>query len=343
MARGQPVLVLGAATAAGSCAPRSPTATSCASPTATRAGAHGRLPGPRVRRPRDAHRARAPTRPPASSRSRSRRRRAAAARQRPGRQGRGRATGATARRAAPSCRSPPCRGRPGRRQRCSSSTRRERRAPPAGGARPASPASASMVAGRPRRPASASSPTAPPTCTTAAPVRVVARRRLRRAPDEPLDFSVRRWQFTLVVFALLIALGLDRCSTSRARRTRASTSPGASVDRRPTPAPTRRTSSAGRRSDRGPLAELDDVKKLETSPSTASASCMIEFEAAPIPDEKYDEVMREIDALRLQLPAEIAASSRSARSSPALVNIVQYRAGQRGRAATASWRTWPRT
>ncbi|MDH5275487.1 MAG: efflux RND transporter permease subunit, partial [Gammaproteobacteria bacterium] len=71
------------------------------------------------------------------------------------------------------------------------------------------------------------------------------------------------------------------------------------------------------------LAELDDVKDIESTVRDNVALVVIKFEAFTDPDEKYDEVQREINALRPGLPDEIARLEIR-KFSPALVNTVQF-------------------
>ncbi len=71
------------------------------------------------------------------------------------------------------------------------------------------------------------------------------------------------------------------------------------------------------------LAELDDVKEIETTVRDNVAVVVIEFEAFTDPDRKYDEVQRETNALRPSLPAEITRLEIR-KFSPALVNTVQF-------------------
>ena len=70
------------------------------------------------------------------------------------------------------------------------------------------------------------------------------------------------------------------------------------------------------------IAELDDVRKMETSIADGVAAIGVEFAASVDADKKFDEVTREINALRGQLPPEIARIELR-RMDPALVNIVQ--------------------
>ncbi|MBN8280589.1 MAG: efflux RND transporter permease subunit [Gammaproteobacteria bacterium] len=71
------------------------------------------------------------------------------------------------------------------------------------------------------------------------------------------------------------------------------------------------------------LAELDDVKDIESTIRDNVAVVVVKFEAYTDPDKKYDEVQREINAIRPELPAEIARLEIR-KFSPALVNTVQF-------------------
>jgi len=70
------------------------------------------------------------------------------------------------------------------------------------------------------------------------------------------------------------------------------------------------------------IAELDGVHKLETTLVDGVAFVAVEFEASTDPDKKYDEMQREVNALRPTLPAELA-SLEIKKVSPAQVNILQ--------------------
>lgn len=71
------------------------------------------------------------------------------------------------------------------------------------------------------------------------------------------------------------------------------------------------------------LAELDDVKSLESTIVDGVSVTAIEFEAYTDPDKKNDEVTRELNALRPDLPAE-ASRVFIRKVSPSQVNIVQF-------------------
>ncbi|MCL4722262.1 MAG: efflux RND transporter permease subunit, partial [Gammaproteobacteria bacterium] len=71
------------------------------------------------------------------------------------------------------------------------------------------------------------------------------------------------------------------------------------------------------------LAELDDLKKIETSIRDSVAVVAVQFHAFTDPDGKYDDVQREINALRPELPPEIVRLEIR-KFSPAMVNTVQF-------------------
>ena len=70
------------------------------------------------------------------------------------------------------------------------------------------------------------------------------------------------------------------------------------------------------------IAELDGVHKLETTLADGVMMVAVEFEASEKPDDKYNEMIREVNALRPELPAGLA-SLEIRKLSPAQVNIVQ--------------------
>jgi multidrug efflux pump subunit AcrB len=138
-----------------------------------------------------------------------------------------------------------------------------------------------------------------------------------------LEFPIRRYQFTLVAFAMLVALGITsffhiprqedpHFAVGRVRI--AVLYPGAEpqeVERlvvKPI-------------EDR--LSELDDVKRIESRSSDGGATLVQEFYSFVDADKKYEEVVREVSALRPTLPAEISDIVVS-KVNPGLVNIVQF-------------------
>jgi multidrug efflux pump subunit AcrB len=138
-----------------------------------------------------------------------------------------------------------------------------------------------------------------------------------------LEFPIKRYQFTLVAFAMLVALGVSSYM---------------SIPRQEDPYfpiavyqivaayPGAEPSDVERLvvkpiEDR--LSELDDIKKIESFSNDGLATLIVEFFATVDAEEKYDEVVREVNALRPTMPSEIARLEIK-KSNPGLVNIVQF-------------------
>ncbi|MFZ9905581.1 MAG: efflux RND transporter permease subunit [Steroidobacteraceae bacterium] len=138
-----------------------------------------------------------------------------------------------------------------------------------------------------------------------------------------LEFPIRRYQFTLVAFLCLVAMGIyafisipreEDPSFRISGFDIAAIMPGAD------PKDLERL-VAKPLEDR--LSELDDVRQLETVIADGVSFTIVEFEAYTDANKKYDEVLREVNALRPNLPAELRQISIR-KFSPGLVNIVQY-------------------
>ncbi len=137
-----------------------------------------------------------------------------------------------------------------------------------------------------------------------------------------LAFPVRHHQFTLVAFLCLVVLGAFAFhNIPREEDPSFKTSnflvhviyPGADL---------REVEQLVVKPVEDQLAELDDVRDIESTILDGIAAIKIEFEADTDPDRKYDEVVREVNALRAVLPGEIQRIEIQ-KLSPGLVNIVQ--------------------
>lgn len=124
-----------------------------------------------------------------------------------------------------------------------------------------------------------------------------------------LEFPVRNYQFTVVLFAMLAALGISSWfAIPRGEDpplhvptfTVISVYPGAS----PTDLERLVVRDVEERLD-----ALDNVKKIESRIFDGVATVSVEFEADENPDDRYDEVLREMNSLRPELPAELAQFS----------------------------------
>ena len=120
------------------------------------------------------------------------------------------------------------------------------------------------------------------------------------------DFAVRRWQFTLVVFVALVALGLSSLAAIPKAEDPTfpyptfavvAVLPGAS------PADVERLVADPIEAE---LKALDEVKALKTTVDDGLAVVQIEFLAGADPARKRDEVIRETTALKPRLPDGLA-------------------------------------
>lgn len=147
-------------------------------------------------------------------------------------------------------------------------------------------------------------------------------------------FAVRRWQFTLVVFALLIALGAASFISIARSEDPSFPFPAATITLvwpGANPADMERLIVK-------PLEDavntLENVKKIQSSAFDGLAVVHVEFYYGSDPEKKQDEVIREFNRIRSTLPADIAQIDIR-KDSPGNVNIVQMALVS----DTASWRT----
>ena len=137
-----------------------------------------------------------------------------------------------------------------------------------------------------------------------------------------LEFPIRRHQFTLVAFACVAALGLASfLGMPREEDPHIKFGAVFIVGVYPGADPVDLERLFVKPiEDR--LAQLDDVRKMETGIADGVASIGIEFEASADADTKVEEVNREVNAVRVQLPPEIRRLEVR-RMDPQLVNIAQ--------------------
>lgn len=137
-----------------------------------------------------------------------------------------------------------------------------------------------------------------------------------------LEFPIRRYPFTLVVFLCLVVLGWFAFASIPREEDPSFKMPGFFVTAIYPGADPKDIERLVAKPIEDRLAELDDVKNIETTITDGISFTVIEFEAFAAADAKYDEVTREINALRPQLPGELA-ELEIRKISPGLVNIVQ--------------------
>src|SRR5262249_8857495 len=120
-----------------------------------------------------------------------------------------------------------------------------------------------------------------------------------------LEFPVRRYQFTLVVLLCLVALGWFAFQSVPREEGPYFKIPAATITAIYPGADPKDLEQLVAKPIEDRLAELDDVKKIETTVNDGLAFTYIEFNANADADKKYDEVTREVNALRPQLPSEV--------------------------------------
>lgn len=138
-----------------------------------------------------------------------------------------------------------------------------------------------------------------------------------------LEFPIRRYQFTLVAFLCLIALGWFAFVTVPREEDPQFKIPGFFITGIYPGADPKDIERLVAKPIEDKLAELDDVKKMETTVSDGVSFIAIEFEATVDADKAYDDVLREVNALRPSLPAELIELNIR-KISPGLVNIAQF-------------------
>jgi multidrug efflux pump subunit AcrB len=136
------------------------------------------------------------------------------------------------------------------------------------------------------------------------------------------EFAVRRWQFTLLLFGLLLGMGYSTLKNI----------PRAEDPEFHAPIPIIVVAYPGadpadiERLIIDPLedaiSELDDIKRMDSRSLDGVGIIQVEFQWDQDPDEKYDEVVREVNRVRSELPPDIP-SLEVRRAGSGLVNIMQ--------------------
>jgi multidrug efflux pump subunit AcrB len=146
-------------------------------------------------------------------------------------------------------------------------------------------------------------------------------------------FAVRRWQFTLVMFALLIALGLASFANIARSEDPSFPFPAADISvvwPGANPADMERLII---KPIEDAVNTLENVKKIQSSAFDGLALVHTEFYYGGDPEKKQDEVIREFNRIRSSLPSDITQIDIR-KDSPGLVSIVQMALVS----DTASWR-----
>jgi CzcA family heavy metal efflux pump len=137
-----------------------------------------------------------------------------------------------------------------------------------------------------------------------------------------LEFPIRRYPFTLIVFLCLAVLGWFAFTSIPREEDPYFKIPAFFITTIYPGADPKDLERLVTKPIEDRIAELDDVKKIETTVVDGVSSIAVEFEYDSDPDKKYDEVTREVNALRPELPSDIA-QIEIRKVSPGLVNIVE--------------------
>jgi len=137
-----------------------------------------------------------------------------------------------------------------------------------------------------------------------------------------IEFPIRRHQFTLVAFLCVAALGITSFLGMPREEDPYIKAPGFLVTGIYPGADPVDLEREFAKPVEDRIAELDDVSRIETTIGDGVAVVAVEFDADTDVDRKTDEVTREVNALRPQLPAAIRQIEVK-RWGPTQVNIVQ--------------------
>ncbi|MDE3144424.1 MAG: efflux RND transporter permease subunit, partial [Bacteroidota bacterium] len=136
------------------------------------------------------------------------------------------------------------------------------------------------------------------------------------------DFSVKNYQFTLIIFVMLVALGINSLLHMPRGEDPDFQAPSFfAVVIYPGTSPKDMEQLVVDPIEKK-FNELDDVKRIVTKIDDGLAFIRVEFKYSSDPDKKYQDVVREIDALKTKLPQDILSLTIT-KFSPSDVNISQ--------------------
>lgn len=136
------------------------------------------------------------------------------------------------------------------------------------------------------------------------------------------DYAVKNYQFTLVIFLMIIALGTTTIlNMPRSEDPELNAPQFPIVIVYPGTSPQDMEELVVEPLERE-ISELEDLKRIKTSISDGVAVVFVEYKYESDVDEKYAELIREVNALRAELPQNIA-SLEVRKVTPSDVNVVQ--------------------
>jgi len=135
-------------------------------------------------------------------------------------------------------------------------------------------------------------------------------------------FFVDRWQFTAVLFALLIALGIGAVVSIPKSEDPITEFPGVATSVVLPGADAEQMERLVAIPIEDALNSIEDVREIRSSSRAGVATVVVEFEWGVDPQEKFGEVVRELNVVRPRLPDGIV-DIRSRRFNPAQASIAQ--------------------
>ena len=136
------------------------------------------------------------------------------------------------------------------------------------------------------------------------------------------DFAVKNYQFTLIVFVMLVAIGLNSLFTMPRGEDLDFQAPEFNVIViYPGTSPKDMEQLVVDKMEKK-INELDDIKNIITKMDDGLAVVDVKFKYKTDPDKKYQDLVREMDAIRPDLPADIK-DIQILKFSPSDVNIIQ--------------------
>ncbi len=136
------------------------------------------------------------------------------------------------------------------------------------------------------------------------------------------NFAVKNYQFTLIVFIMLVAIGINSLLTMPRGEDPDFSAPEFNiVVIYPGTSPKDMEQLVVDKIEKK-INELDDIKTIKSKMDDGLAVLDVAFKYATDPDKKYQDVVREMDAIRPNLPADIQ-DIQIFKFSPSDVNIIQ--------------------
>lgn len=136
------------------------------------------------------------------------------------------------------------------------------------------------------------------------------------------DYSVKNYQFTLVIFLMIIALGVTTIlNMPRSEDPELNAPQYPIVVVYPGTSPKDMEELVAKPLERK-ISELEDIDRIKTTIGDGVAVLFVEYKYESDVDEKYSELVREVNALRSELPQNIA-SIEVRKVTPSDVNVIQ--------------------